>query len=233
MRDVGTLFGTGPYRKASAAMTESRPRPPVDLSAGLEFSARQLGVLDGLEQVVLSEGFRSFTVQALAERLHCSRRTLYELAPSRDELVLLVLDRFFRRTGQVVMAEVNRYVDPTDRLHVFLSRTNDELQLCSARLLQDIDRHHGVSRLVDEHTQFVTAVCGQLISEGLAAKAFRDIDADVTAEVLGAAARHLRDSEVLGRLGISNTDAMRQLIKLIFGGLSGEVTRQPRRRPTR
>jgi AcrR family transcriptional regulator len=211
-------------------MSESRPRPPVDLAAGLEFSPRQQEILDGLESIVLDEGFRNFTVQALAERLHCSRRTLYELAPSRDELVLLVLDRFFRRIGRAVMAEVNRYDDASDRLHTYVTRTNEELQRCSPRLLQDMVTHRGVSRLVEEHAQFVTAVCGQLIQEGLALRAFRGIDADVTAEVLGAAARHLRDPEVLARLGISNTDAMRQLIKLVFAGLSGEVTRQPRRR---
>ena len=57
-------------------------------------SKRGSELLDALEDMVLREGFASLGVSAIANRLSCSKRTLYDLAPSKRELVLLVLDRF-------------------------------------------------------------------------------------------------------------------------------------------
>ena len=48
---------------------------------------------------MLARGFAKLTVADIARELRCSRRTLYELAPSRDDLVVRVIRRFFARTG--------------------------------------------------------------------------------------------------------------------------------------
>ena len=56
-------------------------------------SARPLGPLVGL---LLREGFADLTIEELASRLHCSKTTLYQLAPSKAELVTVAVRQFFR-----------------------------------------------------------------------------------------------------------------------------------------
>ncbi len=49
-----------------------------------KLSERQRQLLAALENVYLCEGYRSLTVSDLAEKLKCSKRSLYELAPSKQ-----------------------------------------------------------------------------------------------------------------------------------------------------
>jgi AcrR family transcriptional regulator len=62
---------------------------------GEHWSTRKLEIWTQLGAIFLREGFRSLTVGDLADRLSCSRRTLYSLAVSRDELVFGVVDHFY------------------------------------------------------------------------------------------------------------------------------------------
>ena len=49
---------------------------------------------------MFDEGFADLTMAEIASRLNCSLRTLYTLASSRDELVLIVVDRSLWRVGR-------------------------------------------------------------------------------------------------------------------------------------
>ena len=80
------------------------PRPLLSQRAEERLGPRHRQVLDQLEQLFLEEGFAGISVRELAANVGCSRRTLYELAPSKDELVLVVLDRFLHRVGRTARA---------------------------------------------------------------------------------------------------------------------------------
>jgi AcrR family transcriptional regulator len=68
-----------------------RPRPLLGRQRERELTDRQREILDEMEDLVAG-GFADLTMAELAARLNCSLRTLYALAPSRDELVLIVID---------------------------------------------------------------------------------------------------------------------------------------------
>ena len=63
--------------------------------ATVTFSPRQHQILGALSRIIVKEGFEELTVAVLADRLRCSRRTLYTLAPSRDALVVGVVTELF------------------------------------------------------------------------------------------------------------------------------------------
>ena len=50
-------------------------------------------LLDSLVDILVAEGFSDWKMGVLASRLSCSRSTLYKLAPSKTELIVLVLNR--------------------------------------------------------------------------------------------------------------------------------------------
>ncbi|HSK46440.1 MAG TPA: TetR/AcrR family transcriptional regulator, partial [Coriobacteriia bacterium] len=58
---------------------------------------RRQELLERIEEIFLAEGFLHTRVGTLADTLHCSRSTLYKLAPSISELYVLILDRWLNR----------------------------------------------------------------------------------------------------------------------------------------
>jgi hypothetical protein len=61
------------------------------VAAPERLTERQRQILDQLG-TLFEDGFAHLTMADIAARVHCSLRTLYTLAPSRDELVLMVVD---------------------------------------------------------------------------------------------------------------------------------------------
>ncbi len=82
------------------------PRPLLSRTDEARLGARHREVLDGLENLFMENGFVSFTIADLAKEIGCSRRTLYELAPSKDQLVLIVLDRRLHRMGRAALGSI-------------------------------------------------------------------------------------------------------------------------------
>ena len=62
---------------------------------------RQAQLRDRLVDYLLRHGFGRLTVEDLARELHCSKSTLYQLAPSKSELVVLAVRQFFREVAAV------------------------------------------------------------------------------------------------------------------------------------
>ena len=58
---------------------------------------RQLELADSLVDLFVAQGFSAFTLDDIAARLGCSKRTLYVLADSKEQLATLAVRRFFRR----------------------------------------------------------------------------------------------------------------------------------------
>ena len=51
--------------------------------------------LNGLTDLFLAEGVRNLTVGDIVERMHCSRRRLYGVAWTKEEIFCAMVDRFF------------------------------------------------------------------------------------------------------------------------------------------
>lgn len=197
-----------------------RQMPPTDLSRRRSFTSRQQELLADLEEIFFKEGFRNLTILELAARLRCSRRTLYELAPSKDEIVLLVIDRLLQRTGRQAMAKVRALDDPVQRVHAYLSTASTALHHGTEAFSTDVAAHPGAHRLFQEHYRFATSVCAHLIQEGVDQGAFRGIDPQLAAEVIYAGLDRLQEPEVLQLTGHTNAEAIQQMIDLIVYGLA-------------
>src|SRR3954451_10977241 len=87
----------------------------------VRFTPRQVEILDTLQALFLAEGFRHLTIGDLVDQLSCSRRTLYSLAPSKEELVLVVIERFFNRMGVRAKAEAASRTDPGEAIAAYLA----------------------------------------------------------------------------------------------------------------
>ena len=67
-------------------------------------TARRAELFDAVVALFLADGFAHLTLDEIAGRLHCSKSTLYTLAPSKDELVVAAVRHFFRAATDAVDA---------------------------------------------------------------------------------------------------------------------------------
>src|SRR5215510_185885 len=87
----------------------SRSKPGSALPSA---SPRLERLFEELEHVFLHDGFLHFRTEELARRLHCSKRALYQIAPSREELFELVVERWLTKLRHAGAEAAARAADP-------------------------------------------------------------------------------------------------------------------------
>jgi AcrR family transcriptional regulator len=204
-------------RALSRALLVGAPRPLLSYRAEVALGARHRSVIDGLEQLLRDGELGSLTIGELAARLACSRRTLYELAPSKDQLLLLTLDRLMHRIGRTALAAIDADAPAAVQLrqyatasigYAFRSEAYDELV--------DVP---GVRRALDRHYRFAATILERIVASGIGNGEFRSIDSSVAANVILASALHLALPDVIDDLGHSLEEAVTEMLDLVLAGL--------------
>ena len=67
---------------------------------------RHSEIIDTLEKM-LEKGVPDITMSEFASKLKISLRTLYEIAPSKDKLILMTMDNILRKLGKHAIDSVN------------------------------------------------------------------------------------------------------------------------------
>lgn len=195
------------------------PRPLLSARSEARLGARHRVVLDRLEELFLSEGYASSTVRDLASYLRCSLRTLYEIAPSKHELVLVVLDRFLHRVGRTALAAIDPDAPVAERIREYF-RGAIELQRWTLAFAKDSADEPAVLRLLDGHFRYVTAVVEQLVDEGIARGEMRPVDPRVAAAVLAGSGEFLIRTEIGSHIDRPLADIVGEVIDVVLHGLA-------------
>lgn len=190
-------------------------RPGV---AARSFSPRQKEVLDKLETIFFREGME-VTVAELARLVGCSRRTLYDIAASKGELFLLVLDRMMRRLGKGALEAAARERSPERRIEAFLAAAVTTFQPARTAFVRVIEGYGPASQLFDEHLTLARAFLVDAIEDGIALGRFIDVPPSLAAEVLLAAVRRVTEPGVLASVDVTVADGLEESFQLIIRGL--------------
>jgi AcrR family transcriptional regulator len=212
--------------------TRRAASPPV-------VSARRDRLLEELEHVFLRDGFLHFRTEELARRLHCSKRALYQIAPSREKLFELVVERWLANLRLAGHEAARAAPDPlaavTDYLGAAIIATRD----AGAQFVRDLSRSPAAYRRLMSHQRERIAGLERLIESGTAQGHFRGVHAKLIAEVMLNAVAQLVDPEVLARVGLTMSQAFAELYDIVEhgllprNGLRGRSARNVRRRVSR
>lgn len=188
--------------------------------ARTERSARQLELLEAFEQLIAREGFRSLTVASIADRLHCSRSTLYDLAPSKDALVELAVGRLLDAMVAKQRTEAAGAPGPAEALAEFTRCSIRESARFSRAYFVDVTENPRCRLLLEGYNAECAAQMLAFIEAGVATGVFRsDLNPVLaTHAAIGAVAR-MQDPAVLAAAGTSYLDAIEHTFALIAGGL--------------
>jgi len=111
----------------------------------------QRQVLDELEVLVAGEGLAELTMAEIAAEVNCSLRTLYGISPSKDELLLTVVDRRLHRIGRKAHEALDASLSALDALRAYLHAVNEAVQPTTVSFARDFAGLPGAKRLLDAH----------------------------------------------------------------------------------
>lgn len=208
-------------RSPTVSKTSQRPRQ------GLTPSKRGTELLDALEDMVLREGFADLGVSEIAQRLSCSKRTLYELAPSKRELVLLVLERFFARIREEAGRASENAVDARVRVYAYLQAGVRAAERLSPTTIADIHRWPPARALWQEHVRKRVDGLKRIIDAGARNGEFRDIPPAFVAEVVFASINRLREPDFYDSTDLSISEAFDELYGMLLAALTPEDVGRP------
>jgi AcrR family transcriptional regulator len=183
------------------------------------FSARQEELLDGLESLAQSERFGALGVGEIAARLNCSRSTLYAIAPSKEQLFLLLADRIMSRIEAAALAGAERGKSPAERLNGYLERTLEEIRQVRPPLQAEIQASAAARQRLAQFQATIISQMTVLIEAGIESGEFEAVNPVLVAELLDAAASRIQDPRVIAQSGLTTSEALAQIFQVVTRGL--------------
>jgi AcrR family transcriptional regulator len=182
--------------------------------------ARREELLDQITQIVLSEGFSSLQMGDLAKRLHCSRTTLYQLAPSKDELIMKVYARLAEGAVNQCRAAAEECVAPTEKIRTFFAVASHVVESpTSEAYWRDVLHSEELTEIRAASYRQGMDYVKRYIEEGIALGIYRDVNVEFLAYLGWVGSVAVRDRGFMAETGLSTEEAMAQLGEFIIAAL--------------
>lgn len=195
-------------------------RVPLRPPGGKQLTARQTALLDELERLFLAEGFVQFTLDDLASKMHCSKSTLYALAPSKEQLAVRVVAHFFKGAAELLEARVAEVTDARETIRVYLEGISEYLRRASPAFMRDINDFAPARDAYELNSRAAAARIRSFIARGVEDGVFRDVHAKLIAEMAGVLIEGIQSGVVGARTGVTDAQAFTALSELLLGGLA-------------
>ncbi len=131
-------------------------------------------VLDGLVEIFLEEGFAHLGVAEMAQRLSCSKSTLYAVAPSKEQIVTRAVRHFFRTATERVEASAAEARTDEDRLLTYLRAIAEELTPAGRAFIRDVEGFGPARQIYRRNTEAAADRVRELVESALPATSTTD-----------------------------------------------------------
>ena len=186
-----------------------------------QIGKRHLEVMDELE-IMLDQGKSFSTMSDLAKKLKISLRTLYEIAPSKEELIVTTVDRVLKKHGKIATDAMNAHSSPIKKLESFLTVANQAVGPRFERFTLSLSNLNSSKPMVDYHEQYITNLIKNLLDEARIQNEIKEIDTQATALLLGGLGRYFQSKKLLKDLYQTPEKTSNFLTKIIIDGIKVE-----------
>ena len=186
-------------------------------------NARNLGkrhveVMDELERM-LDQGESFATMSEVAKALKISLRTLYEIAPSKEELIVATVDRVLKKHGKIAMDAIKDHSSPIKKLESFLAVANQAVGPRFEKFTSSLSNLSSSKPMVDYHEQYITAFIKSLLDDAKSNNEIQDIDTQATAMLLGGLGRYFQAKTLLKDLKQTPEQTSNFFTQVIINGI--------------
>jgi AcrR family transcriptional regulator len=182
-------------------------------------TARQAQLRRDLLSLVVAEGFSHLTMDQFAARLSCSKRTLYALAASKEQLAVLVVRDFFRHAAEEVERAIAGNRTPASQVIGYLEAVAETLRPASRAFRDDVAAFAPAAEIYEQNTSAAALRVRQLIDAGTSSGAFRKVPADFVGEVVTATMRRITSGEIRRATGLTDAEAYSELAQLVVAAI--------------
>ena len=214
--EAATLESTELGRRLRAVPA---PRPVLDRDREARLTGRQREVLDQLG-ALFDDGFADLTMADIAASVGCSLRTLYDLAPSRDELVLTVIDRNLRHIGRRAISAVQPDLDPLAVIRSYLMAANLAVAATTSAFARDQAATPATHRLATAHSDYLVAITRTLLDLAVERGDIAPTDTAAVARVVAGLGAMFALPENLETIDSTPKEAADSMVDVILRGLT-------------
>lgn len=179
---------------------------------------------DALTNLLLSEGIKSLTVGEIASRMHCSRRRLYDIAQTKEEIFCKTVERFFHSVLDEGEALIRSEQNLTAAIAAYLGVGVRAGSRISVQFLKDVEDSNSTRTIFDNYQQARTVRLSQLIDEGVRQGVFVTCHGLVVSELILGAALRLRRPVFLAQANLTIEEAFQEFYRILLGGLLADTT---------
>ena len=152
------------------------------------FTKRHHEIVQDLEKM-LEKGVPDLTMSQIASNLKISLRTLYEIAPSKDELIIMITDSILRKHGRYALESISDIKSPLKKLEKYLFTVNQVVGPKFNTFFKDIEKIKGLEEIVDYHANFITNLTEELLNQSIETNEIQYIDSKAFSILLGGIGR--------------------------------------------
>ena len=181
------------------------------------FSKKHHQIIQKLEEM-LEKGVPDLTMSQIASRLKISLRTLYEIAPSKDQLIIMIMDVILKKLGKNAIDSISDIKSPIKKLEKYLSLVNQAVGPKFNTFFNDLKKISGLEEMADYHANFITNMTEDLLIEAIQKKEIQNIDAKAFSILLGGIGREfIKEKNKL--IDSSPQESANSITEIILNGI--------------
>ena len=185
------------------------------------YTKRHHEIIDALERL-LEQGVPELTMSEIAKKLKISLRTLYEIAPSRDKLILMTMDNILKKLGKFAMDSVEDIDSPINKLEEYLFIVNQAVGPKFDRFLIDMEKINGSKTTADYHENFIKNYIKKLLEEAIEKKEIKSIDVKAFSILLGGIGREFFKEKNKNSINLTPEESANSITSIILNGIKLE-----------
>ena len=185
------------------------------------YTKRHHEIIDALERL-LEQGVPELTMSEIAKKLKISLRTLYEIAPSRDKLILMTMDNILKKLGKCAMDSVEDIDSPINKLEKYLFIVNQAVGPKFDRFLIDMEKINGSKTTADYHENFIKNYIKKLLEEAIEKKEIKSIDVKAFSILLGGIGREFFKEKNKNSINLTPEESANSITSILLNGIKLE-----------
>ena len=182
------------------------------------YTKKHQDTIQDLEKL-LEKGVPDLTMSEIASRLKISLRTLYEIAPSKDQLILMTMDKILIKLGKFALDSVSEIQSPIEKLEQYLFIVNQAVGPKFNTFLKDIEKINGSQKMADYHENFISNYTQKLLNDAIKMNEIENIDTKAFSILLGGIGREFLKEKNRYLINTSPEESANSITSIILNGI--------------
>ncbi len=178
-------------------------------------------IIERTEDKFFRDGFYKTTMDEIATDLSMSKKTIYKLFPSKDDLVIAIARHFMRGMKSKILPALSSNKNAIEKLEDLINILAKASDKISSARMEEMKKHYpALWNEIDKfRTEMMFGNITKVIDQGKKEGLFLDYPTNIVMNVLVASIRNIVNPDFILNNNFSIIEAARFAFKIIIGGI--------------